>query len=609
MADLPSARAAARIGAVAFAVLAVATVAAFFVAQKLKSAPAVVLDPVATPFFSPNGDEAKDVARISFGLKENDTITVEVVDDKGDVVRTLADDSLRRRYRKLAFTWNGKDDAGKLAPNGVYRVRVTLRNRGRNLTLGKPIVLDTIPPHPRVKAAAPGPQILPRPDGAPAAVTLRAPGRGLHVNVFRTAGGDGPALVLRKRLPRRTASWSWDGRVNGHPSRPAPAGTYVIVAEVSDRAGNVGTSVTLGVRGLPFAGYGERYPGSGGVTVRYLGVQPPTGPIATGHRATFGVDARGGDYTWKLRRVAQDAVRKGEDDRPLLRVPVPKGASGLDLLTVRRGGRTATSPLAVQSSKDRKVLVVLPFLTWQGLNPVDDDGDGRPNTLTAGLPVRLARVFAGDGMPSGLATQGAPILAALDRAGRDYDITTDVALEAGTGPQLDGHTGVLLAGDATWLPNKVARRLSRFVRAGGNVASFGVGALRRYATVTSDGQAEDPTQPTDTDLFGATPAKRIVDPVTLTVGEDRIALFDGTSGQFGSFVGTEPFGGVGVRDEGGAVVASAVVDGDAARPVILATRVGKGVVVRFPIPGLPAKLASDPELTQLLRNTWILLSR
>ena len=49
--------------------------------------------------------------------------------------------------------------------------------------------------------------------------------------------------------------------------------------------------------------------------------------------------------------------------------------------------------------------------------------------------------------------------------------------------------------------------------------------------------------------------------------------------------------------------------GDAGRPVILATRVGKGVVVRFPIPGMAARLSSDTELTQLLRNTWILLSR
>ena len=36
-------------------------------------------------------------------------------------------------------------------------------------------------------------------------------------------------------------------------------------------------------------------------------------------------------------------------------------------------------------------LVVLPALTWQGVNPVDDTGDGLPNTLRAGTPVALDR--------------------------------------------------------------------------------------------------------------------------------------------------------------------------------------------------------------------------
>ena len=77
----------------------------------------------------------------------------------------------------------------------------------------------------------------------------------------------------------------------------------------------------------------------------------------------------------------------------------------------------------------------------------------------------------------------------------------------------------------------------------------------------------------------------------------------------GSVVGVEPFADPAVKGEGGPVLASAVIGGDAGRPVILATRIGKGVVVRFPIPGMAARLSSDTELTQLLRNTWILLSR
>ena len=47
------------------------------------------------------------------------------------------------------------------------------------------------------------------------------------------------------------------------------------------------------------------------------------------------------------------------------------------------------------------MLVVLPALTWQGHNPVDDNGDGLPDTLDAGVPIELDRPLA-DGLPAGL---------------------------------------------------------------------------------------------------------------------------------------------------------------------------------------------------------------
>ena len=97
------------------------------------------------------------------------------------------------------------------------------------------------------------------------------------------------------------------------------------------------------------------------------------------------------------------------------------------------------------------MLVVLPVTTWQGLNPVDDDGDGRPDTLSAGLPVRLARPYVKDGIPPQIRRHEALLLAQLDRKGRRYDLTTDVALARGEGPKLGGHRGVIIAGDARWL--------------------------------------------------------------------------------------------------------------------------------------------------------------
>ena len=51
----------------------------------------------------------------------------------------------------------------------------------------------------------------------------------------------------------------------------------------------------------------------------------------------------------------------------------------------------ASAPIIATPARRAPVLVVLPALTWQGANPVDDTGDGLPNTLGAGRSVRLDR--------------------------------------------------------------------------------------------------------------------------------------------------------------------------------------------------------------------------
>ena len=180
------------------------------------------------------------------------------------------------------------------------------------------------------------------------------------------------------------------------------------------------------------------------------------------------------------------------------------------------------------------MLVVLPVTTWQGSNPVDDDGDGRPDTLGAGLPIRIGRPFVKSGLPAQLPTQEALLLAQLDREGHRYDLTTDVALARKEGPTLAGHRGVILAGDTRWLDPRVSRALRAFVRAGGTLFSAGTQSLRRTAELTPRGRAINPTLPTARDLFGARlrPIERLDAPETLTNIVDDIQLFAGTEGQF-----------------------------------------------------------------------------
>jgi flagellar hook assembly protein FlgD len=136
-----------------FAALIVVTAGAFVQAQLVKKDD-LILDRVrATPRdFSPNGDGRRDVAYFRFRLTRPDTADVLVVDEAGKVVRTLARNRPLGTYRYLVFSWDGRTDAGELAPPGAYRPRVILHRQDRDLLLGKELHLRHPPPVVEIEA-------------------------------------------------------------------------------------------------------------------------------------------------------------------------------------------------------------------------------------------------------------------------------------------------------------------------------------------------------------------------------------------------------------------------------------------------------------------------
>jgi hypothetical protein len=597
---------------VVFALLVGATFGAFFLAQRLKHSPTVIQQVMVTPVFSPNQDGRFDRARINFKLKEADNVTVTVVDHAGDAVRTLAEDEHLPAYRPTRFTWDGRDGGGRLVPDGLYRTRVTLRREGRSIVVPGAFRKDTVAPSPRVVSIGPQrdrvarPELLPRADGRPARVTIAAPGHRIRVLLFRTSPGPAVAAMAPVPLPDGATGWTWDGTLDG---RPAPAGTYLVVVESRDSAGNIGTSVPLDRAGLPRVGYAATLPGRGGITVRRLAVQPPSGPVAAGQPADVLIDARQQRWTASLRRVGgpPGPIRRYSGTRARLRLTAPSGASGVYLLSVRTGNAQQRVPILVQAARQRRVLVILPWMTWQGRNPVDDDGDGEPNLLDRGVTARAVRVFAGNGLPAGFPTLEAPVLAFLDRAGHRYDVTTDLALAADPRP-LTTHRGVLLAGDTRWLTATLGRRLRAFVRGGGRIASLGTGSLRRQVEVTPAGRLARPTAAAPTDLFGARLGAVVTRPATLTNLQDDIGLFAGGTGTFSGVQSYEPTLAVGDQAER---VAAAVDPGGGStgRAVIVAARFGTGLVIRTGLPGIGARLGPDRNTAALMGRMWTLLSR
>jgi hypothetical protein len=143
-----------------FALLVVATVAAFAWSQRLKRDP-LVLDRatfVAIPRlhphaprvhgFTPNGDCRYDRERIRFRVTQSDDATVQVVKPGGKVMITLARDRFLKRYHFFTFYWDGRSRDDGTAPAGRYKLRVKLLGQERNLVPPGVIRLHRAPARP-----------------------------------------------------------------------------------------------------------------------------------------------------------------------------------------------------------------------------------------------------------------------------------------------------------------------------------------------------------------------------------------------------------------------------------------------------------------------------
>ncbi|MGI8781135.1 MAG: FlgD immunoglobulin-like domain containing protein [Solirubrobacteraceae bacterium] len=605
-----------------FVLLVAATFAAFFAAQRLKSAPQVAVIRKATLHFSPNGDGRRDVSRVRVRVRSDDDVTIAIVDSSGTEIERIATGVPARAKRSLRVAWDGTDAEGARAPEGVYRVRVSLRRGGRAATLGPRIRLDTTAPRPTVLAGGRDGRAWitgPTAGTVPFRVRVVSERYRTRMHVLRTDRGE-PREVAAFTLPRGEREGTWDGLASGAPAAP---GTYQIVAAVRDQAGNVG-------RSAPAAGEPGAVRGQPGVSVRALMAQPPADPVPAGESASFAVDSRGRPYRWRIWRVGERPPpwragkrRRGREQRSRntgrkesggeLKVRAPREDSGVYVLGVRAGKDSTTVPFAVQAPKPAPILVVVPAITWFGRDTLDDDRDGLPNTLENGSSAAYPRLLA-DGLPAGFGDQVAPLLAFLDGEKIHYDITTDLTLAASRSGLAGERAGVLLAGPLRWISSELARRLRRYATDGGRVASFGAESMRRGVDVARD-RLLRPLPPGDTDPFGTR-----LRPLRMLPGEPEPLQPIADEGATGLLTGVESLPGFSALEESApsddvqaalAAVDTAALDaaesGDAPLPetfpALALTQVGKGVVIRVGLPewGVRLKAGSVP-VAQLTRN-------
>jgi hypothetical protein len=154
--------------AAVFALLVLATIAAFAWSQRLKRDP-LVLDRVSfrpVPYlegtpprraFTPHGG-CFDRTRIRFRTTVSDTGDVQVVKPGGKLIVTLSRDTYLKRYSFHTFYWDGRTRDAGTAPPGRYKLRVKLLGQDRTLVPGGVMRLHRSSPSSSAKDCAKGPR-------------------------------------------------------------------------------------------------------------------------------------------------------------------------------------------------------------------------------------------------------------------------------------------------------------------------------------------------------------------------------------------------------------------------------------------------------------------
>ncbi len=298
------------------AALLAATALAFVYTEQLKLTKSPILGTrVPTKVFAPGCRCPTSRAIVSFRLRSADHVTVDMIGGRNELVRRLFSG---RGFagERLAMAWDGRDAAGAIVAEGLYRPRVKLAQQHRTIVLPNPIRVDTTPP--RVAMTHLAPRVF-SPDGRRDRVVVGyrvdEPSRiALYV--------DGERAVLKKGQ-KTTGTIDWFGTQGGVPLRK---GVYRLRLGAIDIAGNVGRPTR-----------------SQAVVIRYVALGRKV--VATTPGSPFAVlvltDAP--RVTWKL--GARTGVARPGTLR--LRAPLQQGRF---TLTVTANGHSARAAVLVGSA-------------------------------------------------------------------------------------------------------------------------------------------------------------------------------------------------------------------------------------------------------------------
>ena len=207
--------------------------------------------------------------------------------------------------------------------------------------------------------------------GAPGARQLQRPAQpqpGVPRLPHRRDAVAGGAAVPRRPLAQRCLGRHRPRR------RPAPDGSYSFYVQVRDLAGNLDARARAGS-----ADRGRRALRAPASRCAGSRCRARSEPVSAGALATLRVGPAPRRFEFALSRLgSRRNIRRDRRRGGRLRVRIPRDAhTGVYLVRVRAGGRRAVWPVAVagraataRAARRPRPIVVLPAVTWQGLEPL-----------------------------------------------------------------------------------------------------------------------------------------------------------------------------------------------------------------------------------------------
>lgn len=209
--------------------LMVATGVAFAVTEHLKLTPSPIASTRVTRQFSPTCGCNESKARVAFSLRRSDRVTLLIIRSPDEEIRQLIGGE-DRPSGQLHSIWNGRDNTGRLVPDGNYRVRVHLTFEKRTINLPNVIRLDTHAPE--IASVSLSPHTI-SPDGDHKKDVL-------HISYRASEGAqillfvDGKLAETTRYRARKSGKFDWKGKIDGR----LVTGWHNLTLKAVDSVGN-----------------------------------------------------------------------------------------------------------------------------------------------------------------------------------------------------------------------------------------------------------------------------------------------------------------------------------------------------------------------------------